>query len=127
MIEVTTHGQDLTAEWLDELFVSIRDRIPDRQWVEITKNKEKVIAGVKHIIDCDCFGANFELVFNNDYTHFKKRIKEDPIRELYPNKYVNTSIWTKENDELRIKQESEQLKKIQNGKTRKNRRTRSRN
>ena len=114
MVEAVTHGQELESEFLDTLFKSIQDSVPDRQWVEIKKNHDQVIAGIKHIIDSDCYGANFEIVFNNSYTHFKKREGQQVQNVIFSNKYVSDfsqEFW-KAQDELALKQMRETIEKM---------------
>ena len=66
------HGQTVTNEFLDQLFQSIREKIPYNQWVDIKKNHDQVVAGLKHMIDQDMYGAEFNVVFNSEFTKFKK-------------------------------------------------------
>jgi len=98
MIEVEAHGQELTAEFLDHLFVSILNDIPDNKWVEITKNHDQVIAGLKHIIDMDVYGYKMDIVFNNDFTHFRKVEDVDLTPHPFTNKYVDPIAWTRLNE-----------------------------
>jgi len=133
MIEVEAHGQALTTEFLDELFVSIIDKIPDKKWVEITKNKDQVIAGIKHLIDMDFYGEKIEVVFNSEFTHFKKRLPDPERKSPFEGKYLTdhpTSYWTEHDRLLAERQkrdyiraqkraELEEQKKHQRGKRRK--------
>jgi len=105
MAEIITHGQELSSEFLDELFVSIKDKAPDRTWIEIKKNHERVVAGIKHMIDCSCFGAEFELVFNPTYAYFKKRVVEGQqrIEKVTPKSNFSQLFW-EEQDRLKVEQ-----------------------
>jgi len=102
MVEVEAHGQELTDEFLDHLFVSIINDIPDRKWIEIKKNHDQVTAGIKHLIDMDMYGEKIEVVFSEDYTHFKKRKEivphESPFKNL-PAKKFPPGYWA-EQDKL---------------------------
>lgn len=114
--EVKAHGQELTEEFLDELFVSIIVKIPDKKWVEIKKNRDQVIAGIKHLIDMDFYGQDIEVVFNNEFTHFKKRLPE-PERKPHPfeGKYLTNhpaSYWT-EQDRLALERRKRDYERAQ--------------
>jgi len=66
------HGQELETKFLDDLWLSILNKVPIGDWVAITKNHDHVVAGIKHFIDCACFGEKMTLVFNNEFTKFRK-------------------------------------------------------
>lgn len=113
MVEVVAHGQELTTEFLDLMFVSLRDSIPVNQWVEIRKNPDLAIAGIKHIIDLDYYGHNMEIVFNDDFTHFKKRVHKELQPHPFTNKYVTDyppAYWT-EQDRLKLEREKREYLK----------------
>ena len=79
--------------------------------MEIRKNHAQVIAGIKHIIDEDCYGEQIELVFFHDFTHFKKREKDGVrMRIAKPISDFPDSFWRAQ-DALRIKQEKEKMEK----------------
>jgi len=112
-VEVVAHGQKLTEGFLDELFVSIRDKIPERMWIEVTKNHDLVIAGIKYLIDEGMYGESFEVVFNPSYTHFKKREVNTKHRSVYEGKFMSSfsdSFW-KDQDEMARKQKLEAIEK----------------
>jgi hypothetical protein len=79
------HGQELADDFLDKLWVSICDRIPDNVWVPIRKNEEQVVAGIKHFIDVACYGSSFDISFNSDYTKFKKHVPKSGNKRLTDN------------------------------------------
>jgi len=119
-MEVAAHGQELTTKFLDQLFVSILYDIPDRKWVEIRKNNDQVIAGIKHIVDMDVYGQNIEIVFNDEFTHFKKRIDDIVVAHPFEGLYLDDTACTRycgivakeeENYKRSIKREQ---KKIEN-------------
>lgn len=115
MIEAEAHGQKLTSEFLDDLFVSIRDKIPFDNWVEIKKNYDQVIAGLKHIIDNRCYNSDFEIVFNSEYTYFKKRELDKVHRKVYEGKYISNfpqSFW-EEQDAIKARQEKESIERAE--------------
>lgn len=108
---ITAHGQELSSEFIDTLLVSIVDEVPDRQWVLIRKNHDQVIAGIKHLIDKDCFGEQIELVLSSDYIYFKKREKEPPrVKVAKPVSNFSEQFW-RQQDVLMVKQEKEKIDK----------------
>jgi hypothetical protein len=79
------HGQELADKFLDGLWVAICDRTPDNVWIPIRKNEEQVVAGIKHFIDVACYGAAFDISFNNDCTKFKKHVPKKGNKSLTRN------------------------------------------
>lgn len=66
------HGQELESKFLDDLWLSVLNKVPADKWVQITKNNDKVVAGIKHFIDCACFGEPIEMTLNDNHTKFMK-------------------------------------------------------
>ena len=86
MIETVKDDVELSTEFLDDLFVAIRDKLPGDKWVPITKDHTRVIAGIKYIIDMGCYGLNIDIVFNSKYTHFRKHVYKEatpPFSGMY--------------------------------------------
>jgi len=79
-VEVIAHGQELSGEYLDKLFCSIRDQVPVGQWVRIQNQVLQATAGIKHLIDMDMYGCDMDIVFNNEFTHFKKIVHAKPCK-----------------------------------------------
>jgi len=98
-MEVEAHGQELTTEFLDHMFVSLRDSVPINQWVEIRKNHDLAVASIKHIIDLGYYGHNMEITFNDSFTHFKKRVHKELQPHPFLRKYVTDHLpeyWAKQ-------------------------------
>jgi len=115
MIETVKDGVELSGEFLDDLFVSIRDKVPGNRWVPITKDHERVIAGIKYIIDCCCYGESFYVSFNEQYTHFKKVPGWEPMPKVFEGYYLSdhpASYWT-EQDELALERQKIEYLKAQ--------------
>jgi hypothetical protein len=101
MIETVYDGQELTSEFLDDLFISIREKVPEDQWVEIKKTPEMAVAGIKYLIDCGMFGAKFRVVFNDAFTSFKKEvIHEKRVHQYQKHWQDNISDISKETQQL---------------------------
>ncbi len=101
VIEVVVDGIELDSGFLDELFLAIRDKLPNGKWAPITKDRDRVVAGVKYLIDCAMFGADFDVAFNEDYTHFKKIAAHVPPPNVYDGKQVSNysyAYWSKQDD-----------------------------
>jgi len=79
------HGVEVSDKFLDDLWVSICDRIPDNTWIPISKNHEMVVAGIKHFIDVVCYNAGFDISLNNDMTKFKKHVPKKGNKRLTRN------------------------------------------
>ena len=97
-MEVEAHGQELTTEFLDHLFVSILKDIPDGKWIEIKKNHDQVKAGIKHLIDMEFYGAKLVVVFNNEFTHFKKQVEIVPHKPVFEGKYIDETAYLRRNE-----------------------------
>jgi hypothetical protein len=118
MVEVIVDGIELDAEFLDELFVAIRDRLPGDVWIPITKDHQRVIAGIKQIIDCRCYGAGFDIALHNSMKYFKKISAfqpsydtAKPLSDHPPSYWVAQDALMLENQKRRIEKarRSEQL------------------
>ena len=72
MVEIVLDGIELEDTFLDDLWIAIRDKIPTDRWVPISKDHQRVLSGLKHIIDCRCYGENFDVALHENMTHFKK-------------------------------------------------------
>ena len=79
MVEIVLDGIELEDTFLDDLFVAIRDKIPADTWVPIKKDHQRVLSGLKHIIDCRCYGENFDIALHEKMTHFKKISAYQPL------------------------------------------------
>jgi hypothetical protein len=115
MIETVKDGVELSSELLDDLFVAIRDKIPAGKWVPITKDHERVIAGIKYIIDCGCYGENFDVALHERMTHFKKIAGFEPMPKVFEGYYLSdhpASYWT-EQDELALERKKREYLKAQ--------------
>jgi len=113
MIETVKDGVELSSEFLDDLWIAIRDKVPAGKWVPITKDHDRVIAGVKHIIDCRCYGEKFDVAFNEEYTHFKKIAAFKPMPKVFEGKYLTdypSSYWAEQDQLLLERQKREYLK-----------------
>ena len=116
MIETVQDGVELSGEFLDDLFVSIRDKVPAGKWVPITKDHERVVAGIRHIIDCRCYGVTeWDVVFNNEFTHFRKteypKKQPSPFEGMYLTDHP-ASYWTQQ-DELALERQKREYLKAQ--------------
>jgi hypothetical protein len=115
MIETVKDNVELSTELLDDLFVAVRDKIPAGQWVPITKDHERVIAGIKYIIDCGCYGENFDIALHENMTHFKKIAGWEPMPKVFEGMYLtnhSASYWT-EQDELKLERQKREYLKAQ--------------
>lgn len=102
MVEVVVDGAELESQFLDDLFIAIRDKLPVNTWVPITKDHQRVIAGVKHIIDCRSYGENFDIALHDNMTHFKKISGIQPrYNTADPVSSFSASYWT-EQDALKL-------------------------
>jgi len=111
MVESVVDGIDLETDFLDDLFVAIRDKLPGDKWVPITKDHKRVVAGVKHIIDCRCYGANFDLVLHESMTHFKKISAFQPhYNTAKPISEHDASYWTAQ-DALKLENQKRAYEK----------------
>jgi hypothetical protein len=81
------HGVELTDGFLDELWVSICEKIPPNQWIPIRKNHEKVVAGIKHFIDMRCYGSSFDISLDKEGNRFKKHEVVRPNTQLTINPF----------------------------------------
>lgn len=66
------HGQELSNEFLDEMWDAIINKIPANKLVQITKNYDQAVAAIKHFIDLKCYNENFDLSFSSDFKCFRK-------------------------------------------------------
>ena len=89
MVEIVLDGIELEDTFLDDLFVAIRDKIPQNKWIKITKNKNEVVAGIKHMIDMGYYGLNIDVVFNPEYSHFKKCVYDEKKPHPFEGVYVD--------------------------------------
>ena len=115
MIETVKDSVELSTEFLDDLSVAIRDKLPGDKWVPITKDHTRVIAGIKYLIDCASYGANFDIALHPKMTHFKKISGFEPIPLVYKNHKVPNhppGYWT-EQDELRLERQKREYLKAQ--------------
>jgi hypothetical protein len=115
MIETVKDGVELSTELLDDLFVSIRDKVPGDKWIPITKDHERVVAGIKHIIDCGCYGSNFDIALHENMTHFKKISGFEPMPKVFEGYYLTdhpASYWT-EQDQLKLENDKIRYLKAQ--------------
>jgi hypothetical protein len=71
-IEGVVDGIELDSGFLDDLFLAIRDKLPSGKWIPISKDHDRVVAGLKYLIDCNMFSADFYVSLNQDFTHFRK-------------------------------------------------------
>ena len=113
MAETVKDGIELSTELLDDLFVAVRDKIPAGQWVPITKDHERVIAGIKYIIDCGCYGENFDIALHENMTHFKKIAGWEPMPNVFKNHKVPDhppGYWAEQDEMLLERQKREYLK-----------------
>lgn len=71
----------------DNMWVAIDGQVPFDQWIPLVKDKEVATEIICMFINLDCYGQNFELVFNNGMTAFMKIKREGwSGRALYPKK-----------------------------------------
>lgn len=113
MIETVVDGIELDDKFLDDLFVAIRDKIPSDIWVPIKKDHERVVSGLKYIIDCRCYGENFDLALHENMTHFRKISAFQPqYNTAKPVSDHPAEYWTKQ-DELRISNEKAAYYRVQ--------------
>ena len=116
MVEIRAHGQELTKEFLDHLFVSIINDIPDKKWIEIKKNHDQAKAGIKHLIDVEFYGEPIDVVFNNEFTHFKKRLNDIDVAHPFEGLYIDDTACTRycsivANEEVNAKRAIERERK----------------
>lgn len=115
MVETVKDGVELSSDFLDDLFVAVRDKIPAGQWVPISKDHERVIAGIKYLIDCRSYGENFDIALHEKMTHFKKISGFEPPPKVFEGKFVSShpaSYWT-EQDELKLENDKREYLKAQ--------------
>ena len=84
------HDQELDDSFLDDLFVSILYKIPELHWIDITKNKNQVVAGIKHLIDMDVYSSGISLILDNDHQRFRKINKFTKPVDVYAGKWINS-------------------------------------
>ena len=104
---------ELSTEFLDDLFVAIRDKLPGDKWVPITKDHTRVIAGIKYLIDCRSYGENFDIALHEKMTHFKKISGFEPQPKVFEGLFLSdhsASYWTEQDDMLLERQKREYLK-----------------
>ena len=99
-MEVVAHGQELDSDFLDSLFTSVLEKVPEGKWVKISKNHDAVVAGLKHLIDMSFYGEKIDVSFNDDYTYFKKTIVREPVKQETPARLSK-------NGERKIKQDND--------------------
>jgi hypothetical protein len=115
MIETVKDNVELSTDFLDDLFVAIRDKLPGNQWVPITKDHERVIAGIKHIIDNRSYGENFDIALHPKMTHFKKISGFVPRFNVFEGKQLTNhpaSYWTAQ-DDLKLERNKREYLKAQ--------------
>jgi len=115
MVEIVLDGIELEDTFLDELWVAIRDKIPADTWVPIKKDHQRVLSGLKHIIDCACYGENFDVALHENMTHFKKISGFEPMPQVFkrfPVKNHPPGYWA-EQDELRLERQKREYLKAQ--------------
>jgi len=115
MIETVMDSVELSTEFLDDLFVAIRDKLPGDKWVPITKDHTRVIAGIKYLIDCRSYGENFDIALHENMTHFKKIAGFEPPPMVFEGMYLTdhpASYWTAQ-DELALERGKREYLKAQ--------------
>ena len=106
-------GIELDTQFLDELWVAIRDKIPSDTWVPIKKDHQRVLSGLKHIIDCRCYGENFDVALHEKMTHFKKISGFEPMPQMFKGFPVPNhppGYWTAQ-DELQLENQKRAYQK----------------
>jgi len=104
-------GIELVDTFLDELFVAIRDKLPADKWVPITKDHQRVLSGLKYIIDCGCYGENFDIALHEKMTHFKKISGfQPPYNTAKPISCHDASYWTAQ-DTLKLENQKRAYEK----------------
>jgi len=120
MVEIVLDGIELEDTFLDELWVAIRDKIPPDTWVPIKKDHQRVLSGLKHIIDCRCYGENFDLVLHEKMTHFRRIAPPQPLyntaKPVGPER--DAAYWTTQ-DELKIANQKMEYDRAQRSEQRK--------
>jgi len=113
MIETVKDSVELSTEFLDDLFVAIRDKLPGDTWVPITKDHTRVIAGIKYLIDCRSYGANFDIALHPKMTHFKKISGFEPPPNVFEGLFItnhSASHWAEQTELGLERQKREYLK-----------------
>ncbi len=113
MIEAVKDGVELSGEFLNDLFVAIRDKLPGDRWVPITKDHARVIAGLKYLTDCHSYGENFDIALHPKMTHFKKISGFESAPDVFEGMYLSDhpdSYWTEQDEMLLERQKREYLK-----------------
>lgn len=122
MIETVYEGVELSTEFLDDLWIAITVKVPAGVWVPITKDHERVTAGLKYIIDCKCYGeTEFDVVFNQEYTHFRKNAYPKKKPNIFEGMYLTNhpaAYWT-EQDRLKLERDKREYEKAQRADRRK--------
>jgi len=115
MIETVKDNVGLSTEFLDDLFLAIRDKLPGDTWVPITKDHTRVIAGIKYLIDCRSYGENFDIALHPKMTHFKKISGFEPPPKVFEGYFMTkhpASYWA-EQDELTLERQKREYLKAQ--------------
>jgi len=115
-IEGVVDGIELSSEFLDELFVAIRDKLPFDKWVLISKDRDRAVAGIKHLIDCRMYGEEMDVSFNSEFTHFRKTSTKKPQPHPFEGRYMTShpqSCWAEQDSLIarRKKRELEQARR----------------
>ena len=115
MVETVKDNVELSTEFLDDLFVAIRDKLPGDTWVPITKDHTRVIAGIKYLIDCRSYGENFDIALHPKMTHFKLISGFEPPPRVFDGLFLTVhpaDHWTKQ-DELKLERQKREYLKAQ--------------
>jgi len=114
MVEIVLDGIELEDTFLDDLWVAIRDKLPANRWVPITKDHQRVLSGLKHIIDCRCYGESFDLALHEKMTHFKKisgfKPRYNTAKPVGPHR--SSSYWA-EQDDIKLERQKREYMKAQ--------------
>lgn len=60
----------------DDMWTAITEKLPFDTWIPFVQNHEVAVRLIKMFIDFDCYGENFTLSFNPEFSSFIKRSKE---------------------------------------------------
>ena len=119
MIELVLDGVELDSQFLDDLWVAIRDKVPADTWVPIKKDHQRVVAGLKHIVDCRCYGEDFDLALHEKMTHFKKISAYQPLYNTTKpvGKPRSQKYWS-DQDELKLENQKREYERARRGEMR---------